>query len=260
MAYRLVPDCKYGQFLIPPHDQYVGLSLAEYGEYSEIELELLLQFVAPGTRVVVAGANFGALVVPLARRAAEVIAFEPQRYMHQLLCANVALNDLTNVRAYWAALGKQRGVVAVPTLDPMAENNFGGLELERVQQLPGDAVPVFTLDTTPDPLCGLLTIDVEGMELDVLQGGEQMIKLARPVIFFEADRVLKRGDVFRWLRARNYNLYWYRSPLFNPKNHRGRADNLIDPDVGSSIVAENVLALPRERGIETKNLAPVLEA
>jgi hypothetical protein len=58
---------RYGRFLVPPTDEYVGKALKIYGEYSEIELQMLLQLVQPDTRVVIAGGNIGSFVVPIAQ-------------------------------------------------------------------------------------------------------------------------------------------------------------------------------------------------
>jgi FkbM family methyltransferase len=256
--FKLVENCRYGRFLVPIDDTYVGEALAKYGEYSQVELDLLLQFLTPQSRVVVAGANLGALIVPLAQRAGEVVAFEPQRWVFELMCANAVLNGLINVRPYRAGLGARGGYLSVPVLRPEVKNNFGALELESVQDMPGDRVPVYKLDSLPDMDMTLLTIDVEGMELDVLQGAEATIKRCRPIIFCEADRVLKRKELFNWLRTHGYELYWYRSPLYNKDNFRGDQENIYGA-VDTLIVAENVLALPRERGINAQGFVPVLE-
>ena len=259
MTFQLIDNCKYGRFLIPTDDIYVGNALKEYGEYSEIELELLLQFILPNTRVIAVGANIGAMVVPLAKKAAEVVTFEPQRWVYQMLCANLSLNNLVNVRAYWAAVGSRRGKLTVPILDPFKQNNFGAFELESMQQYTGDSVPVYTLDSLPDMDCGLITVDVEGMEEDVLRGGEQLIKKCRPIVFFEADRALKRAAVFNLLRNWDYQLHWYRTPLYNPENFRKVETDIWRGEKGEVVVAENVLATPRERNITLTGFAPVLE-
>lgn len=258
-AFKLIENCRYGRFLVPNNDVYVGEALAQYGEYSQHELEFLLQFLTPQTRVVAVGGNIGAMVVPLARNAGQVITFEPQRWVFQVLCANVVLNNLLNVRAYWGAVGQRKSVMRVPTLDPEQKNNFGALEIQAVQGLGGDAVPVYTLDTMPDMDCGLLTIDVEGMEEDVLRGAPNLIARCRPVIFFEADRALKRIGVFRLLREWNYDLYWYRTQLFNEKNFFNKADDIWRGEQGQVIVAENVIAVPKERGFTLNGFVPVLE-
>ena len=105
--YRALPyalrETRYGRMLYHERDTYIGQSFARYGVYGEIELQLLRALVKPGDVVVEAGANIGADTVPLARRIGErgaIFAFEPQRLVYQMLCANVALNGLSNVIAY----------------------------------------------------------------------------------------------------------------------------------------------------------------
>jgi FkbM family methyltransferase len=257
--FTLVENCRYGRFLVTTHDAYVGKALQKYGEYSQVELDLLLQFITPQTRVVSVGANIGAMIVPFAKKAGQVVCFEPQRWVYQLCVANCVLNDLINVRAYWAGCGARPGRVTVPILDPAVDNNFGALELASVQQMEGDEVPIYAIDRLIDMDMGLLQIDVEGMELDVLQGAEATIERCRPVIFFEADRALKRGAVFDWLRKHNYDLYWYTTPLYNPNNWRQDPENIYQTKDGAIIVAENCIAVPRERGIVMNGFKPVLE-
>jgi hypothetical protein len=80
-------------------DKYIGASLDLYGEYSHRESELFAQLVAQGQIVIEVGTNSGAHTVPLARLVGEtgqVLAFEPQRGVHELLCGNPALNELFN--------------------------------------------------------------------------------------------------------------------------------------------------------------------
>ena len=59
-----------------------------------------------------------------------MIAFEPQRLVFQLLCANVALNSLANVICLQQAIAKEPGFINVPLLDPTMPGNFGGLSIE----------------------------------------------------------------------------------------------------------------------------------
>src|SRR6185503_18246577 len=83
------------------HDVYIGRSLELYGEFSPSERELLGQLVKPGGVLVEVGANIGAHTIALARACApgKLYAFEPQQRVFQVLCANLALNGVTNVVA-----------------------------------------------------------------------------------------------------------------------------------------------------------------
>ena len=53
-------------------------------------------------------------------------AFEPQRAIFRILCANLALNALEQVEPHWAAAGAVTGEVTVARLDMQAVQNFGG--------------------------------------------------------------------------------------------------------------------------------------
>ena len=85
------------------------------------------------------GANIGTHTVALAAHvtaAGAVYAMEPQRLTFQLLCANIALNALTNVVCLNVAVGETAGTTRIPTLDPLIENNFGGLPAQPVHFQP----------------------------------------------------------------------------------------------------------------------------
>ena len=78
--YQLV-RARHGLFLANPNDVYIGRALLEYGEYCEHEVQLLAPLLSEGMVAVDAGANIGAVTVPLARAVGPgglVYAFEPQ--------------------------------------------------------------------------------------------------------------------------------------------------------------------------------------
>ena len=94
------------------NDAFIGRSLDLYGEWCDDELHILGQILKPGDVVVDAGANIGTHTVAFAQAVGPnglVVAFEPQRLVHQSLCGNIALNGLTNVTTLLAAVGAARG-------------------------------------------------------------------------------------------------------------------------------------------------------
>jgi len=257
LPYRL-KKCKHGNFLYNTQDHYIGRSLETYGEYVDAEIRLLMALLEPGDFAVEAGANMGADTVPLARRvgpAGHVLAIEPQRIVHQLLCANIALNGLPQVTAPWCALGAAPGEAVVPPLDYAKRNNYGGVSLRR--EGAGERVPVSTIDHFELPRCALIKIDVEGMELEVLKGAEATIAKFKPVLYVENNGGASSPPLIRHLLALGYHLFWHTPPLFNPKNFAGATENIF-----GNIVSCNMLALPAgHRGERaTEGLRPVLGA
>jgi FkbM family methyltransferase len=222
--------CRYGQLLYNINDRYIGRSLDLYGEFSEGEVELFRQIVQPGQLVVEVGANIGTHTVFLAQQvgaAGMVLAFEPQRILFQVLCANLALNSIPNVRCLQQAVGAAAGTIAVPWIDYMSENNFGALSLCDGQV--GEPVDLVTLDSFNLPACSLLKIDVEGMELDVLQGAVNLIERLKPILYVENNNPEKSAALIQYIDALGYNMHWHWPFYYSPNNFFGNTTNAF-PD------------------------------
>ncbi len=247
---------KDGYFLYNRNDQYIGRALEKYGEFSALEMEVLAQLCAPGQTVIEVGANIGAHTVGLARRVGprgRVLAFEPQRLVFQVLCANMALNSLTNVDCYWAALGSTEGSIVVPELDPDKNNNFGGLSLLGAQQ--GTQVTCHTLDRFVGlSQVRLLKLDVEGMEAEVLRGGLQLLQKFKPLLYVENDRLDRSQALIELIAGQGYRLFWHLPPLFNPKNFYGASDNLY-----AGIVSVNMLCVHRDTNMRIDGFTEVTD-
>ena len=236
-------QCRHGPMLFNRRDMYIGRSLDAYGEYSEAEIIVLRQILWPGAVVLEAGANIGALTVPLARIVGahgHVIAFEPQRLQFQILCANLALNGLYNVFAHQQGVGRAPGEVRVPVLMPDQVVNFGGVTLEPNQQ--GEPVPIVTIDSLKLKGLSLLKADVEGMEQAVLEGGRETIARLRPALYVECDRRERTPALIEYILSFNYRAFWHSPMFFNPENFAGNRQNVF-----GNTASSNLLALPAER-------------
>ena len=246
--------CRTGPMLYNKYDIYMGGSLQKYGEFSMGEQEVFAQIVQPGALVVEVGANIGAHTVELARlagRDGEVHAFEPQRIVFQALCANLALNQCTNVFARQSAVGEREGSLLVPPLDPAVRTNFGGVSLEGVTF--GESVPLVTLDSLDLPACQLLKVDVEGMEVEVLKGSGQLIETHRPIMYLENDRLERSEELLGIVARLAYNAYWHFPRVFNPDNYFGDAENVF-----GNVASVNILCVPKETNFPVTGLRQVL--
>lgn len=238
-------QCRHGLFMYNIHDQYVGRSLDVYGEFSEFEASLFQQIIQPGMVVFDIGANIGAHTVGLAKTvgaAGQVVAFEPQRIIYQMLCGNLALNSLTNVMALMAALGSKVGSITVPTVDYTKSGDFGGVALstETATTAKSEIVPLLTIDSFKFPRCDFIKIDVEGMELETLQGAVETLKRCKPMLYVENDYEDKSLPLIEFLFKQDYRLYWHTPSLFNPNNYAG-----VHEDVFQNLASINLLCVPR---------------
>jgi FkbM family methyltransferase len=240
-----VGQCRYGPMMYLRRDACVGRSLHEYGEFSEGEVEIFRSVLRPGDIAVDIGANIGAHTIPMAQLVGPtgfVFCFEPQRILFNILCGNVALNELVNVKAYPLALGRAPGQTRVMPLDYRGANDFGGVPLGGAQ---GEPVAVATLDQIGLAKVRFMKIDVEGMEIEVLLGAKGLLARDRPLLYVENDRLDKSEALVAQLIADGYRMWWHVPPLFNPANFRGNADNVF-----ADILSFNMLCLPREMKAE----------
>ena len=245
-------DCRHGRFTFLPNDRFVGRSLDVYGEFAEHEVALFRKLLVPGAWVVEAGANIGALTVPIARAvgpAGKVVAFEAQPVLASLLTRNLALNGLSHVDARSAGLGAAPGTIRVPVVDYRQDGNFGGISIGAET---GSAVKLETVDGLALERLDFVKIDVEGMELDVLRGGAETIRRHRPVLFVENDRTERSAGLIGHLLAIDYQLWWHITPLFNAQNYAGATADVVD-----NVHSFNMVCFPVERRMAVTGGLPV---
>jgi len=247
--YKVVKG-KHGWMLVNPNDFYLGRAILEYGEYGEIEhafLQSLLN-MRPG-KVIEVGANIGTLTVPLAQTLAsqqrELLAFEPQPFIFQNLCANLALNGINNVNALPFACGTESGTLFFPRPDYSTQGNFGGISMSSEKSANDVAVKCVSLDEQlGDDTVSLLKIDVEGFELQTLQGAVNILTKSRPILYVENDRPEKSQALIEWLWAQNYRLWWHLPPQYNPDNFFKNGN-----DIYPGTWSVNMACVPRELGL-----------
>lgn len=102
-------ETRYGNMIFLPHDHYIGRSIIQLGEFSYGGARLIEQSLGPGMTALDVGARIGTLTLPMVKavgKTGRVLAFEPQIVLYLLLCANMALNNVSRIACY-RAVGKQ---------------------------------------------------------------------------------------------------------------------------------------------------------
>ena len=117
------------------------------------------------------------------------------------------------------------------SLDFSLPRNFGAFSLEKSKNNFNYLVPTETLDNKFSNLkrLKLLKMDIEGMELNALKGGENLIKRTHPFLYFENDR---KGDnsrkLIEYLWSLEYKLYWHITRMFKENNFFKNKKNIFD--------------------------------
>lgn len=255
---------------LPLRDRLAAVAidaLARWTPYVESEICGLRRLVQPGAVCVDIGAAAGIYTLALSRIAGptgHVHSVEPLPFANLQLARILNVGSASNVHQHSIALGAEPGIdiMSVPvgrfglvTGRSFLERRAGGPDpnAEFARQV---AIMV-TVDTL-DALCAreridrldFIKIDVEGAELEVLEGGKQVIDTLRPSMLVEiearhAARYRRTTDeVTAWVLDRGYKMYsWQHGWRPVRSIYPGTRNYLFQPATGSQSAAR-VVHLP----------------
>lgn len=216
LDYRMTgPDAGYG----------VGYQLMERGCFDPVEVELAVQlleerrrFHGDGAVAIDCGANIGVHTIEWAIAMTgwgSVIAIEAQERVYYALAGNIAINNCFNAVAMHAAVSSESGVMKVPAPDYLKASSFGSLELrptantefigQAIDYSDEKTVPVqkLAIDDMKLDRVDLMKVDVEGMEMEALQGAKNTIERCKPIMLIEHIKS-GRDAIHRFLQERGY--------------------------------------------------------
>jgi FkbM family methyltransferase len=171
--------------LHPPHFEIRGARIGGFPNFSSYlgavrnkltdeEIEFIAPRLSDAKVVLDVGANFGAFAIPFSQiaRDAHIYAFEPNPNTAEALRANLQLNGINNVTVIESAVtDTDCELVFSDTRDPatnrIIEGEEGGIRI-RARSLTS-----FCIEYEID-LIDFLKIDVEGAEIDVLRGANDL--------------------------------------------------------------------------------------
>jgi FkbM family methyltransferase len=191
----------------------VGFQILEGAAFDAEEVDLALSLLALrrqhfGDQVVAldCGANIGVHTVEWAKRMngwGSVIAIEAQERLFYALAGNIAINNCFNARALHAAVAASVGTMRVPTPDYLSPGSFGSLELRQRDSVEFIGQPIdyteekastirtITLDSLALARIDLIKVDVEGMELEVIEGAAASLARCHPILIVESIKTDK---------------------------------------------------------------------
>lgn len=164
----------------------LGWMIHRYGTYEELTVNLIREFVKPGSVVLDIGANegfFAALASKLTGQHGLVIAVEPQSRLQDVLEINLALNNHSPSMVIQGVVAEQDGGEAPIHLYPI--HNTGATSLVRRSNF-GSKTEMVRM-WTPAAIaqhCGVdrfdfVKIDVEGFEPEVMRSFEVLLSAKR---------------------------------------------------------------------------------
>jgi len=191
--------------------------------------EWMMNTLSSGMIVIDVGAHQGRYVIEFSRRVGEtglVIAIEPNGRNLEVLTENIKMNRICNVRAIRTACWSCR-----ETLQFLRSTTLDLVRVAKSASEGGDLIGLPLDDLVASLILNrvdLVKIDVEGAELDVLEGSRNTLAQFRPHVFVECHGTL--SDVLVWFQRQRYAVNRYQK---DPHHGEGFAWVLAVPDHGS---------------------------
>jgi FkbM family methyltransferase len=194
---------------------------------AERELAYLGKVIPEDAVTVDVGANCGLYTRQLARLSRQVHAFEPSGQMARLLrrtsapnvsVHEIALSDHNGDAELFIPEGDNGLVFGLASLEPRADSST---------KLVSTHVPTARLDAVIDQDVAFVKIDVEGHELNVLNGAVELLDRCQPVFLVEAEdrhRAEATRSVFDFFRDKSYRGFFLKDndvigvDQFRPEN------------------------------------------
>ena len=218
--FRILNDVYFGR-LAPKQDTWVveklrnnlqmNLNIAEFlqahlflfGSYELPTVKFLERTLKPDYVCFDVGAQIGYLSLVMAnaaQRRTRVVAFEPEELNTQRFASNMALNNITNVELVKKAVSNTSGVLKLYLSN---DNNAGTHSTIANDPNVGTAfeeVAAVALDEIVEQLklgrLDMIKIDVEGAELEVIQGAKNVLSKFRPTCIIELSENIQKSRGF----------------------------------------------------------------
>ena len=169
----------------------------EAGNYSFLQAQ-----VKPGMHIIDIGAHLGLFSVvtsQLTGNAGKIVCFEPTPGTYAVLLQTIKLNHCSNVIPVQGAVSNKAGSAVFYVSETAGCNSNSLVKNKSDKEAKGYEVKLFTIDGIVQGYSlhpGLIKIDAEGSELDVLQGGLHTFREFKPVLILglHPDFITKKGD------------------------------------------------------------------
>ncbi len=200
--YNYEADSVHGIDIVAPlHDMVcfintkdlIGWKIFFFGEYEADTNRILSQYIKKGDVVIEAGANIGSETLLISRivgGTGYVYAFEPNPYTFERLGINISINELSNVSIHDIAMGESNGEISFNIYPKNFCNPGMSSKYMETSQTKKITVAQNTLDTfireKNIEKVDLIKMDIQGAEMDMIQGADETIKRFMPTIFTEA--------------------------------------------------------------------------
>ena len=195
------------KFKYLPFRLYHRIRCYKYAKYRSPELSLISNLVKNNQNSIDIGANLGLFTFFMSRASKHVFAFEPNPYPLENLKGLVD----SNVTVLPIALGNNDGPVEIKIPHHRKGWSSNGASLASKEINDGKIINIQCrkLDSLNIENIGLIKIDVEGFEIEVIRGAKDTILKNKPIMIIENEIVHTKdtNELFTTMNEFGYDKY-----------------------------------------------------
>ena len=243
---------------IIPAQFHLPLLFAYFKMQGKLDNEIFIEDTLYNTneRAIDVGANIGIYSYMLSKTFKNVEAFEPIKKCTKML---EKYAKRKNINIYYVGLSNEtrEQKLYIPLIDSRIEN----IALASVHDSGGERailnVQMCRLDDYNFENVGLIKIDTEGNEVEVIKGAIKTIEKYKPTLLIEIEQRHLQGrttidDVFDFIQSLGYTGYYYDKKKLNSldnfslKNHQ--TDVLLEDKIQLKKYINNFIFIPQKTG------------
>ncbi len=173
------------------------LSLDNYNDFilfygiNNQNKDIMYSLIKDGDVVLDVGTNIGEVILNIAKKniKGKIYGFEPVDYNYEKLLTNISLNNFSNIIVNKLALSDKKETLFYQE----KKGHSGGISMNKEVRNGNNykAIESLTLDEFVKEKrlekIDFIKVDIEGFEMNFLQGAKETIKKFKPRLFFEID-------------------------------------------------------------------------
>lgn len=198
---NVLVSCDQGLLLVNRFDNdcAVGRFILDHGNNNTLEADFTIRSLGEKENPVIldVGSNIGTYAYWLAKKYSKgkIYCFEPQRSIFQMLCGNMAMNNIFNVHAFNMALSDVNEMIEIREVNYNAPGCFSVYSLDKgadkKYELTDEKnyIQCMTIDSFVEMFhiekIDFIKIDAEGFDIKILDGAKRTIEQFEPDLFVE---------------------------------------------------------------------------
>ena len=224
----LIIHTKNGKYYVPNIIEAIGFELFVNGCYEDGLIDLIIKETPVNGIFIDIDANIGTISIPVALKRPDIriVSFEASKNLFQILNENIRLNNIENIIIENYGVFDKDGEILkfqndLTFFGKGKVSSNSDVDLNQITSVESITLDSYFLES----INGVLKIDVEGAELNVLKGFQKHLKTSELIVIYEDWEDTFSNDMENSIETSKYlkNLGFDLSYLdnnFKPTNYK----------------------------------------